>query len=433
MSLSSNLGPVPAASGAVLPTGLHVLFACSDFRIGGHSAHTLNFARALRRQGCRAGVLVTEPFGDLYDDFVTGLDYITVVRRGLESRDRYLSRLSRQIRILAPDVLVNNAVPAVQAALPLLPVGVCRVSVVHNNTSYEVGLGLSNGPWLDCVVAVSDNIRVMLEEENKGRVPLATIPVGVHPPACLRQQEEAADPFRLIYVGRMEPQKNLPGLLRVLAKLHEDGLPFVMTMVGGGSELKAVMAESAAAPYRDQITFAGVQTQVQVARWLDQNDFLLMTSLHEGTPHAILEAMSHGLAPLVSRLPGATDRIITDGRDGFLLDRDQPGQYAETLRRFRRNPGSFGSISRAAIQTALGRYGADGYARQLASHFNRASRPETPAPKAAVPTALRPHFPGLALQCKHRAADLWRRWTAGLAPCQTALLRGMVPSRAHCQ
>jgi glycosyltransferase involved in cell wall biosynthesis len=231
----------------------------------------------------------------------------------------------------------------------------------------------------------------------------------------------------------MEPQKNLPGLLRVLAKLHEDGLPFVMTMVGGGSELKAVMAESAAAPYRDQITFAGVQTQVQVARWLDQNDFLLMTSLHEGTPHAILEAMSHGLAPLVSRLPGATDRIITDGRDGFLLDRDQPGQYAETLRRFRRNPGSFGSISRAAIQTALGRYGADGYARQLASHFNRASRPETPAPKAAVPTALRPHFPGLALQCKHRAADLWRRWTAGLAPCQTALLRGMVPSRVHCQ
>ncbi len=433
MSLASNLSPAPTASGASQPPGRHVLFACSDFRIGGHSAHTLNFARALRRQGCRAGVLVTEPFGDLYDDFVSGLDYITILRRGLESRANYLARLSRQIRSLAPDVLVNNAVPAVQAALPLLPAGLCRVSVVHNNTSYEVGLGLSNGPWLDCVVAVSDNIRVMLEEANTGRVPLATIPVGVDPPARLRHQEEAADPFRLIYVGRMEPQKNLAGLLRVLAKLHEDGLPFVMTMVGDGSELKMLMAQAAAAPYRNQITFVGAQTQVQVARWLDQSDCLLMTSLHEGTPHAILEAMAHGLAPLVSRLPGATDRIITDGRDGFLLDRDQPGQYAEALRWFRRNPGSFGSVSRAAIQTALGRYGADGYARQLAACFEPARRPEAPAPRASVPTALRPHFPGLALQCKHRAADLWRRWSAGLAPCQRAPLRGMVPSRGHCQ
>ena len=73
-----------AATESISITARHVLFACPDFRIGGHSTHTLNFAKALRRHGCRAGALVPEPFGDLYDDFVESLDYISVIRRGAE-------------------------------------------------------------------------------------------------------------------------------------------------------------------------------------------------------------------------------------------------------------------------------------------------------------------------------------------------------------
>src|SRR5208283_2019041 len=75
------------------PGPAHVLIACSDFRIGGHSTHTLNFGRALRRRGCRVGAIVPEPFGELYGDFAESLDYVCVLRRGLESRSRYIRRL----------------------------------------------------------------------------------------------------------------------------------------------------------------------------------------------------------------------------------------------------------------------------------------------------------------------------------------------------
>lgn len=410
-----------------MSTTRHILFACPDFRIGGHSSHTLNFSRALRRQGNRVGVLVTEPFGELYGDFVRSLDYIVVVRRGFETRGGYLRRVAGQIASLAPDVLVNNAVPSVQATLPILPPSLCRISVVHNDTPYEVGVGLAQDDWLDCAVAVSENIRQMLEARNVRRIPTATIPVGIEPPEKLRNQVEPVVPLRLIYVGRMEPQKNLPGLLRVLEVLHQKGIPFSMTMAGGGSELKTLRSRVDAAPYARQVCFTGVCGQSRVAELLDENDFLLMTSLHEGTPHAILEAMSRGLVTLASRLPGATDKIITHGTDGFLLDRDQPSDYAKVLGWFETNRPAFGPISRAASRTALCRYGADNYASELQHWFSPRVRPAQNR-GAAVPAELRPHFPGLALQCKHRAADLWRRFSGGQVSLQRGLMQGS-PSR----
>jgi hypothetical protein len=152
-----------------------------------------------------------------------------------------------------------------------------------------------------------------------------------------------------------------------------------------------------------------------------------MTSLHEGTPHAILEAMSRGLVCLVSRLPGATDRIITHGQDGFLLEHDQPAQYIEVLGWFAANRSAFGPISKLASWTASARYGADRYAQKLAAQFVPRPRPSPMRGVAEIPQELLAHFPGLVLQCKHRVADLWRRFSAGQAPCQRELLKGSPP------
>ena len=74
----------------------HVLFACYDFSVGGHCTHTLNFGRALRRLGHRVGVLLPEPFGILARDFQDSLDYVEVVRRGVEGRTAFIRRLVRK-------------------------------------------------------------------------------------------------------------------------------------------------------------------------------------------------------------------------------------------------------------------------------------------------------------------------------------------------
>jgi hypothetical protein len=130
---------------------------------------------------------------------------------------------------------------------------------------------------------------------------------------------------------------------------------------------------------------------------------------------------------LASRLPGATDRIITDKVDGFLCDRNIPDEYVTILRHFANQPAAFSSFSQAARRTALARYASDMFAAQYQSLFERA-KCSRPAPlmselrkRVEVVAELRPHFPGLILQSKHRAADVWRRVAFGARPVQAAV------------
>jgi L-malate glycosyltransferase len=57
-------------------------------------------------------------------------------------------------------------------------------------------------------------------------------------------------------------------------------------------------------------------------------DVYLNTSLHEGIPMSILEAMSHGLPVIAPRVGGIVD-IIEDGVNGFLVSSRSPEEFAE--------------------------------------------------------------------------------------------------------
>jgi glycosyltransferase involved in cell wall biosynthesis len=70
-------------------------------------------------------------------------------------------------------------------------------------------------------------------------------------------------------------------------------------------------------------------------------DVYLNTSLHEGIPMSVLEAMAYGLPAIVPKVGGLSE-IVTDGVDGYLLDARNPKDFAdrclslyknETLRR----------------------------------------------------------------------------------------------------
>ena len=124
--------------------------------------------------------------------------------------------------------------------------------------------------------------------------------------------------------------------------------------------------------------------------------------------------MAHGLVAVVSRLPGATDRIITHGQDGFLCDRDAPEEYSAVLGRFTAQPGAFAAISRSARATAASRYGAAALAKQYKALFQPETGKFRPVPEQLkgeiqISPALKPNFPTFIPQCKHRLADLHRQ------------------------
>ena len=404
------------AEAATPRAGCRVLFACEHLEIGGFGTHTLCFGRALQRRGYEVGALVAEPFGALYRDFRENLDHLELLRRGLETRTGYLRRTVRCLRELRPDVLINNGNPFVQAALPFLPAEMVRLSVVHSITPREVTIGLANPGWVDAVIAVSENVRSALTPQNITGVPLAMIPVALDLPRTERHQLEVAVPLRIIFVGRLWPEKNIPGLVEILARLHELGIEFSMTIVGDGPELPSARALVESSPFSRQVRFLGARPPAEVHALLDQNDFLLLTSHYEGTPHAVIEAMAHGLVVLASRIPGSTDKIIRHGQNGFLCDHEVPGEYVSVLRHFASSAYDFEAISRAARESVSARYDSNVLALQYESLFvrreTRRQGTELGRQGFRVSPSLVAFYPGFVHQCRHRAADLWRflRW-----------------------
>ena len=57
-------------------------------------------------------------------------------------------------------------------------------------------------------------------------------------------------------------------------------------------------------------------------------DLYINTSLHEGFPMSVLEAMSHGL-PVVAPIEGGIKEVVTDGLQGFLIEGRDPKRFAQ--------------------------------------------------------------------------------------------------------
>jgi len=115
--------------------------------------------------------------------------------------------------------------------------------------------------------------------------------------------------LRLLFVGRLSKQKNLPVLLRALTmtkrKVHLD-------IIGEGEERQA--AEKAIAAYDlTNVTMHGRQDRQQVMEFYKSCDALVMPSLYEAQPLVLLEALAAGIPIIGTNVIGVADHITGAG------------------------------------------------------------------------------------------------------------------------
>ena len=118
----------------------------------------------------------------------------------------------------------------------------------------------------------------------------------------------------LVFIGRLNPQKNPSFLLDVLARLIR--LPWRLTFIGDGPLMAEVRERIARHGLGEQVTMTGWLDAAEVHRRLAEADILCMPSLSEGLPVAAIEALKYGLAILASDIPGVRD-VVDDGVNGY--------------------------------------------------------------------------------------------------------------------
>jgi glycosyltransferase involved in cell wall biosynthesis len=152
-----------------------------------------------------------------------------------------------------------------------------------------------------------------------------------------RAPRDHGRPPRLLYVGRIAPEKGVEVLLEAFTRIRSgsaEPLP-ALTFAGydyrGGVYGEEFRRRVEASPLGACVTFAGhVPYGPALFDLYDAHDVLVLPSFTEGFPQVVLEAMARGL-PVVATAVGGVPRVLRDGVNGRLVAPGNPEALAGAL------------------------------------------------------------------------------------------------------
>lgn len=202
---------------------------------------------------------------------------------------------------------------------------------------------------LDHVKAVTNGTGAIVRYAPPG------VDTGVFHPAA-RGQPIAEAPY-ILSVGRFsDPRKNSGLLLEAYARMCAGPGEWPRLVMAGSSGLdKNGRAHLQALGLCDRVEFRHSPSQDELAKLYRGALGFVLSSDEEGFGMVVIEAMASGI-PVVATRCGGPDGIITDGEDGFLVDRDDAVALAARLARIAREPSLREEMGRKARATVDARY-----------------------------------------------------------------------------
>jgi glycosyltransferase involved in cell wall biosynthesis len=180
-------------------------------------------------------------------------------------------------------------------------------------------------------------------------------------------------PLRVASVGRMVEKKGFDVLVEAAARVHARGIPIRLVLAGepgpAGELVDAL------------VTRHGLDAHVERRGPLSQPELLaLLRDCHvfalacrvahdgdrDGIPNVLVEAMAAGL-PVVSTRVSGIPELVSDGRDGLLVDPEDPEGLAAALTRLAGDEALRRRLAVAARATVADRFDGDVLTRDLAT------------------------------------------------------------------
>jgi len=189
----------------------------------------------------------------------------------------------------------------------------------------------------DCIVVTASSMQETIQErygipDSKVRVIPNYVDVQYFQPT-----NNSRDPHLLCYVGRLEKEKNVRGLLDAIS-----GLKVELVVIGGGSlkeELMATVKEK-----QLSVKFLGNIAHGKLPRYFNRSALFILPSFVEHHPKTLLEAMASGLPVIGTNVPGIKD-LINHGETGILCG-TSPGEIRAAIKEV---------LTNGDLQTSMGK------------------------------------------------------------------------------
>lgn len=135
----------------------------------------------------------------------------------------------------------------------------------------------------------------------------------------------------LLMGARFEPVKDHAYLIDSLRHLKESGVTdYVCVLAGRGELEESVRAQIEASGLAGQVRMVG--HQLDIYRWIELADIVVLSSEKEGIPRIVLEAMTYG-KPIVATDVIGTREAVIHGTNGLLVNYKNVPEMAQAIAR----------------------------------------------------------------------------------------------------
>ena len=136
-------------------------------------------------------------------------------------------------------------------------------------------------------------------------------------------------PPRIVTAGRLEREKDHNTLLRAFARLLECR-DAKLLILGEGSLRQELEQQAAALGIADRVEFTGFVKDP--SPYFRSADLFVLSSIYEGLPTVLIEALSFGLPIVSTQCPSGPSEILADGAFGYLVPPGDAAALAAAMR-----------------------------------------------------------------------------------------------------
>jgi glycosyltransferase involved in cell wall biosynthesis len=213
--------------------------------------------------------------------------------------------------------------------------------------------------WADKVVCVS--MKISQDIQARLRLPPSKISVIYNPVVDDLMLKKASAVINhpwfasnrekpvILAIGRLTRQKGFPYLLRAFAQVRNT-IPTRLVILGEGEEYEVLLDLTRTLGIHQDVALLGFQENPYA--YMAKSDAFVLSSLWEGLPTVVIEAMACGVPVVATRCPSGPEEIIMDGVNGLLIPPADTEALADAIIRLLSNPEMAQKLALAAKRRA---------------------------------------------------------------------------------
>jgi glycosyltransferase involved in cell wall biosynthesis len=255
----------------------------------------------------------------------------------------FFFRLLLTIRRIRPQILAFNTPKAILLGTLASRLSSVRARIIFRRVNFPLRKGfftLVKYTWgIDCVIAISESIRLQMEIGGVPGSKIKTIYEGMDlsmvPKLNRAVTRRRGDPAVVGTVAHLSPEKGLQYLIEAASLIPGVQKRLRFIIVGDGECLKELEQLAKSKGLSDIFEFAGFHSDA--SQHMRSFDIFVLPSLSEGLSSAILEAMASSL-PIVATNVGGIPELVTNGDNGLLVAPADSAALALAIQRLAENP-----------------------------------------------------------------------------------------------